>query len=77
MSISSKIKEIIAETLHISPESVTDDLSIGGIPQWDSMGNIAVISAIEEKFDIEIPIEDLIDLNSVRSLVKEIEKING
>ena len=41
------------------------------------MGNIAVISAIEEKFDIEIPIEDLIDLNSVRSLVKEIEKING
>lgn len=77
MSIKSKIKEIIAETLHISPESVTDDLSIGGIPQWDSMGNIAVISAIEEKFDIEIPIEDLIDLNSVRSLVKEIEKING
>ena len=52
MSISSKIKEIIAETLHIPLESVTDDLSIGAIPQWDSMGNIAVIAALEEKLDI-------------------------
>lgn len=77
MSISSKIKEIIAETLHIPLESVTDDLSIGAIPQWDSMGNIAVIAALEEKLDIEIPIEDLFDLNSVRSIVNEIVKING
>ena len=77
MSISSKIKEIIAETLHIPVESVTDDLSIGAIPQWDSMGNIAVIAALEEKLDIEIPIEDLFDLNSVRSIVNEIVKING
>ena len=77
MSISSKIKEIIAETLHIPLESVTDDLSIGAIPQWDSMGNIAVIAALEEKLDIEIPIEDLFDLNSVSSIVNEIVKING
>ena len=77
MSISSKIKEIIAETLHIPLESVTDDLSIGAIPQWDSMGNIAVIAALEEKLDIEIPIEDMFDLNSVRSIVNEIVKING
>ena len=77
MSISSKIKEIIAATLHIPLESVTDDLSIGAIPQWDSMGNIAVIAALEEKLDIEIPIEDLFDLNSVRSIVNEIVKING
>lgn len=77
MSISSKIKEIIAETLHIPVESVTDDLSIGAIPQWDSMGNIVVIAALEEKLDIEIPIEDLFDLNSVRSIVNEIVKING
>ena len=77
MSISRKIKEIIAEALHIPLELVTDDLSIGGIPQWDSMGNIAVIAALEEKLNIEIPIEDLFDLNSVSSIVNEIVKING
>ena len=62
MSISSKIKEIIAETLHIPLESVTDDLSIGAIPQWDSMGNIAVIAALEEKLDIEKPPSTIIEV---------------
>ena len=75
MSISNKVKEIIAETLHLSPESVSDDLGIGAVPEWDSMGNMAVIAALEEQLGIEFPIEDLFDLNSVSAIIEEIEKI--
>ena len=75
MSISNKVKEVIAETLHIPLESVSDDLGIGSIPEWDSMGNMAVIAALEEQLGIEFPIEDLFDLNSVSAIIEEIEKI--
>ena len=75
MSTSNKVQEVIAETLHIPLESVSDDLGIGSIPEWDSMGNMAVIAALEEQLGIEFPIEDLFDLNSVSGIIEEIEKI--
>lgn len=73
--LSSEIKEIIARTLNVEPEIITDSLSIGEIPEWDSMGNMAILSAIEENLGIEFPIEDLFDLNSVSALIEAAEKL--
>ena len=72
-----KVKEIIAEALHVDKEVLTDDLSIGGIPEWDSVGNLTIISALEEELDVEIPIDDLFDLTSIKALVEEIEKLKA
>ena len=70
-----KLQEVIASTLNIDKDSVTEDLAVGSIPQWDSMGNLAIISAVEEAFGIEFPMEDLFDLNSVRALMDELNKL--
>ena len=72
-----KVKEIIAEALNVEKTVLTDDLSIGGIPEWDSVGNLTIISAIEEKMEIEIPLDDLFDLTSVSALVEEVEKLKS
>ena len=76
MRKSNNVREIIAEALNVSPVCITDNLGIGGIPQWDSMGNMAVIAALEEQLDIEFPIEDLFELTSVSAIIEEIEKIS-
>jgi len=72
-----KVKEIIAEALHVDKEVLTDDLSIGGIPEWDSVGNLTIISALEEGLDVEIPLDDLFDLTNIKALVEEIEKLKA
>lgn len=71
-----KVKYIISQTLNIPVDVVTEELSIGQIDEWDSMGNMAIIAALEENFGIEFPIEDLFDLNSVKSIMEEIEKLS-
>ncbi len=71
-----KIRSIIAKTLNVEPEVITPTLTIEDIPEWDSMGNMAIIAAIEENLGIEFPIEDLFDLTSVEALVEEIDKIS-
>ena len=76
MTTFEKIREIIATTLNVAPEIITESLSIGDIEQWDSMGNIAIIAAIEAQMGIEFPIDDLFELNSVKALIDEIEKIS-
>ena len=75
ITMKEKVKEIIAKALHVDKEVLTDDLSIGGIPEWDSVGNLTIISALEEGLDVEIPLDDLFDLTSIKSLVEEIEKL--
>ncbi|MBR5685520.1 MAG: acyl carrier protein [Muribaculaceae bacterium] len=69
------VKEIIARVLNVDLEVITDTLSSGDIPQWDSVGNLAVISTIEQELDIEFPLEVLFDLTSVQSIIDEVNKL--
>ena len=72
-----KVIEIIAEVLRVSPEKVTVELSIGDIPEWTSMAQMGIISSLESRLGIEIPIEDLFDLTNVQALIDEVEKLKG
>lgn len=72
-----RVKEIIARVLNVDAGLITDDLSSGEIPQWDSVGNLAIISTIEQELDVEFPLEDLFDLTSVRALVDEVNKLKN
>ena len=73
----SQVKEIIARVLNVPLERITDELSSGDIPEWDSVGNLAIISAIEQELELEFPLEDLFDLTSVRTLVEEVDKLTN
>ena len=54
MDYKERIKEIIADTLGIDIERITDDLAAGDIEEWDSVGNLTIISTIEEELEVDI-----------------------
>ena len=56
-------------------DRITDNLSSGDIPEWDSVGNLAIISTLEQELAVEFPLEDLFDLTSVKAIVDEINKL--
>lgn len=72
-----KIVEIIAGVLKVAPEQITPELSVGDIPEWSSMAQMSIITALQSEFDVEIPMEDLFDLTSVGSLIDEIVKLKS
>lgn len=72
-----QVKQIIANVLNVDLDVITDELSSGDIPEWDSVGNLAIISTLEQELGIEFPLEDLFDLNSVRALIDEVNKIKN
>ena len=45
-------------------ESALDDLEYESIVEWDSVGHMGLIAEIEEAFDIELEIDDVIDFSS-------------
>ena len=58
-----KYKEAFVKGLEIGAEGV-ESLEYQGIPQWDSVGHMGLIAAIEDSFDIMMDTDDIIDLNS-------------
>ncbi len=72
-----QVKEIIARVLNVEPGVITDNLSSGDIPEWDSVGNLAIISTIEQELNIEFPLEDLFDLTSVQSIVDKVNQLTN
>ncbi|MBV3456256.1 acyl carrier protein [Bacteroides uniformis] len=77
MDYKERIKEIIADTLGIDIERITDDLAAGDIEEWNSVGNLTIISTIEEELEVDIPIEDLYELNNIKAIVEEIIKLKN
>ena len=77
MDYKERIKEIIADTLGIDIERITDDLAAGDIEEWDSVGNLTIIPTIEEELEVDIPIEDLYELNNIKAIVEEIIKLKN
>ena len=71
----SRVKEIIARVLNVDLAVIPDTLSSGDIPEWDSVGNLAIISTLEQELDVEFPLEDLFDLTGVKSIVDEVNKL--
>lgn len=60
-----KVALAFSRVLGIPAPQITDDLRYASVPQWDSIAHMAVVSALEEQFDIMIDMDDVIDMNSV------------
>lgn len=63
MSNLEKYNLAFTETLGVD-ESKLPELTYGEIVEWDSVGHMSLIAAIEDSFDIMMETDDIIDLSS-------------
>lgn len=52
------------EALEIEKSVVKSNLEYNSITEWDSIGHMTLIAALEEKFDISFETDDIIDFSS-------------
>ena len=64
-----RIKQIIAETLKVPLESISDDLAVGDITEWDSLAHVRIIGALEVDLGVELDIEQTLDLEDVEDFI--------
>lgn len=58
-----KYVKAFSEALSV-PESDVSALKYGESDQWDSVGHMTLIAALEDAFDIMVDMDDIIDLSS-------------
>ena len=63
------IREIIADQLGVSEDEVTLEASFKEDLDADSLDLFELVMALEEEYDVEIPSDDLAELNTVGDVI--------
>lgn len=64
-----EMKEIIAEQLNCDEDMITEDTSFKDDLGADSLDLFELVMSLEEKYEIEIPSEELTELTTVGSVM--------
>lgn len=64
ITMEQSFREVFSESLNINVTDVVDSLPYGESPQWDPIAHMSLVAATEERFDIMLDAEDVIDMSS-------------
>ena len=73
---SDEVHALIAEVLGIDVADVGGDLAFGDVPEWDSLNHVNLILALEQRLDVEISPDQMVELTTV-DLIEEFAGANG
>ena len=71
-----KYNNAFIEGLDIGSDIKLDQLKFNEIEEWDSIGHMSLMSAIEEVFDITIETDDIVDFSSYEKGKEILKKYN-
>ncbi len=72
-----QLRQLVADVLNVSHELVTLDSGPTTLPQWDSFNHIHLIVALEERYQIEMDVDEIANMVSVREIALVLEQKNG
>jgi len=70
--ILTKVREAFRMAFDIDPQSISMETTASDISVWDSVGHLSLGSSLEEVFGISLDVDDLMEMESVREIVRVI-----
>ena len=76
MSSVQKYSEIFKTALNIGADKLSENLKYNDIEEWDSIGHMTLVAALEEEFKISLETDDIIDFSSFKKGIEILKKYN-
>ena len=74
MSNKEKYDRVFIESFSVDAEKLNDKLEYNSIEEWDSIGHMQMIAELEDAFEIEFEMDDIIDFSSYNKGFEILEK---
>jgi acyl carrier protein len=74
MSAFEQLRDIMATALEIPADTIRENSAMADIEEWDSLGHVHIMVALEQAFDLYMDVEDFADLDSVPAILEFLEK---
>ena len=66
--------QLVSEILDIPSSKLTLDKGPQSVTEWDSLAQVTIISAVEEKYNITLSMPEILAIKSINDLKDLIEK---
>ena len=60
--------EIVSLALRIEPDRLNEETSYQSIPEWDSLGHVSLMEALEEAYGIRVSDDVAVELTSIEAI---------
>ncbi|MGG3799606.1 acyl carrier protein [Metabacillus fastidiosus] len=70
-----KYRNAFIDVLDLEEDDVCEDLALGVTREWDSIGHMALISEIEDVFDVSLDSEWITEFNSYLSGMELLKRL--
>ncbi|MET1073167.1 MAG: acyl carrier protein [Umezawaea sp.] len=77
MALNDKLRDVFVEALGIDASVDVENLKYRDIEEWDSVGHMALVAAIEDEFDVEFATDQVIDMSSFKVAVDMLEGLGA
>jgi acyl carrier protein len=74
MTLDFSVTEAFKEALELPDDVDVTTLTYRGYPSWTSLGHMTLVAALEDKFDVMLDSEDILDMSSYHKVVEIMEK---
>ena len=71
--ILNNVREAFKAAFDINPQLVSMETTASDISAWDSVGHLSLAGNLEEVFGISLDVDELMEMESVREIVRIIE----
>jgi acyl carrier protein len=72
--VPSSLRDLIADTLEISPDEVTPELSGESVESWDSFRHLQLMLSIEGEYGVQFDPQQIPELTTVARVQAALEK---
>ncbi|CAM3682294.1 acyl carrier protein [Kibdelosporangium persicum] len=66
MSLNDRLRTVFIETMQLDADFDVENLKYRDIEEWDSVGHMALVAAIEDEFDVQFDTDQVIDMSSFK-----------
>lgn len=77
VDVDKKLKLVFHDVFNTSPEMIHADTKQNELPGWDSLGQLRIIMAVEEAFDINFLIDEIPELNTYGKMLDAVVSKSG
>ena len=71
-----KYQDIFIKSLSIEVSNFNENIKYSEIPEWDSIGHMTLIAALEEECKISLETDDIIEFSSFKKGMSILKKYN-
>jgi acyl carrier protein len=76
MTVFEQLQEIMATTLEVPTSAIGESSTMEEIEEWDSLGHVHIMVALEQAFDLYMDVDDFANLDSVPAILQYLQSEN-